>query len=64
MKKKVFNSKLNLKKETIANLNDDEMKNVKGGVILTFFCTTTLITKVCPYTMVACKLPTGGECQA
>ena len=31
MKKKSFNSKLNLKKESIANLNSPDMENVKGG---------------------------------
>ncbi len=32
MKKKVFNQKLSLNKETIAELNKDELMNVKGGL--------------------------------
>ncbi len=31
MKKKTFNKKLNLKKETISNLNKDELSKIKGG---------------------------------
>lgn len=33
MKKKNLNQKLQLNKETIANLNNNEMNNVKGGTI-------------------------------
>jgi hypothetical protein len=29
---KKFNSKLSLKKSTVANLNPDEMKEAKGGI--------------------------------
>lgn len=31
MKKKEFNKKLGLKKETITNLDNNALKNVKGG---------------------------------
>jgi hypothetical protein len=31
MKKVKFNSKLSLNKETVANLNNSELNNVKGG---------------------------------
>ncbi len=32
MKKKVFNKKLSLNKETVSKLNEVEMMNVKGGL--------------------------------
>lgn len=35
MKKKVFNKKLSLNKETIASLNQFQMYNVKGGNVKT-----------------------------
>ncbi len=31
MKKKTFNKKLKLNKETISNLNKDELSKIKGG---------------------------------
>ncbi|MBE9468443.1 MAG: class I lanthipeptide [Bacteroidetes bacterium] len=40
MKKKVFNKKLCLNKETIAVLNNDEMNNVQGGS--SWWCVYTL----------------------
>ncbi len=35
MKKKVFNTKLSLNKETISKLNQQQMNDVKGGVRFT-----------------------------
>ena len=37
MKKKKFNKKLSLNKESIANLNSSELDNVKGGHNLTVY---------------------------
>lgn len=45
MKKQKFNGKLNLNKETISRLQDEEMSKIEGGV--TFGCLTTLITRGC-----------------
>ena len=38
MKKVKFEGKLNLNKETIANLNNEQMNSVKGGQIYTSGC--------------------------
>ncbi len=45
MKKKTFNKKLNLKKETISNLNKDELSKIKGGHPVTEYCDTGGYTK-------------------
>jgi hypothetical protein len=40
MKKIKFERKLNLKKETISNLNKEEMRKIEGGWLWTAFCKT------------------------
>lgn len=35
MKEKKFNKKLNLKKRTVSNLNDADLKNIWGGTGIT-----------------------------
>ena len=48
MRKKTFTTKLVLAKETIVNLDNQEMKNLKGGVTATNF---TRCDHSCPNTM-------------
>lgn len=50
MKKKKIIGKLNLNKETISKLNNEEMSKVDGG-LKTFFCLTTLNTRGCDATV-------------
>jgi hypothetical protein len=43
MKKIKLKNKLSLNKETVAKLNDDQMNDVKGGLMsITFHCTHSL----------------------
>ncbi len=44
MKKVKFNKKLQLNKETVANLNNEEMKNLKGGGPITIINCQTVLT--------------------
>ncbi|HLP61009.1 MAG TPA: class I lanthipeptide [Candidatus Deferrimicrobium sp.] len=49
MKAKTFNKKLILKKETVSNLRDTEMKNVAGGTGETgYYCLTMTICSCGP----------------
>ena len=49
MKKKSFNTKLVLNKQTVANLNENEMTSVKGGGDKTAF-TLVANCQIDPYT--------------
>ncbi len=40
MKKKQFSKKLQLNKTTIANINESQMNDVKGGIVPTTDCVT------------------------
>ncbi len=51
MKKKTFNTKLTINKETVSNLTADNMKNMLGG-------NDSLIIS-CPYYMTVCILLTA-----
>jgi natural product precursor len=56
MKTKKFNKKLVLKSQTIANLNQEQMKQLPGGARITWFCPVTQndLTSCC--TEMACEL--------
>jgi len=60
MKKKSFNKKLVLSKESVANLNDEKMLNVKGGG--TVGCKATILN--CPGGTAGCpQTDYGMTCQ-
>jgi hypothetical protein len=63
MKKVKFNGKLSLNKETIANLNNDNLENIKGGAGPTGSCSCDC-TKTCPCTNMesACKTTSVNDC--
>lgn len=54
MKTKKFNQKLSLHKETIAQLNSNELQNAQGGVLTDFGCTRGL---TCQYGGASCEKP-------
>ena len=58
MKTAKFNGKLNLKKETISNLNGETLNVLKGGA--TAFCLKN--TKYCYAESVACLNPSANAC--
>ncbi|MDY6800610.1 MAG: class I lanthipeptide [Bacteroidota bacterium] len=63
MKKKRFNKKLNLNKETISNLNNDEMSNIKGGS--SWICVAATVAQIFveghENSYWACNLTHGGD---
>ncbi len=55
MKIQEFKTKLTLKKETIAGLNTNEMRNVKGGKIkIPYSCPCNSISNCAPPCTVVC----------
>jgi len=55
MKKVKLNSKLSLKKETIAKLNDQQMNVIRGGDTMVSVCQTWCgCTSTCDLTIIPC----------
>jgi natural product precursor len=66
MKKIKFESKLSLKKETVARLNEAQMGQLKGGAWLTLYhCqgSNHCGTATCPTVANGCTPSQGASCQ-
>ncbi len=54
MKKRQFSKKLQLNKTTIANINESQMNDVKGGYIVSKEIVCDPLTKIKCFTVVGC----------